>query len=209
MAMQRLSDLEAAELCQKAYDGHPEDWFEFVTVNGIAAGVIQRDGGTIVAFRGSANKEDWLRDLDERPEDHPDLGKVHAGFLEGMEAAYNVLLPLLRGQQVQLTGHSLGAAHACLLAGLLAARGRSPARLALFGCPRPGFDRLRDLVLGAVPDITSYRNREDPVPLVPYLMGLYHHVVEPMAVRSRENDIGPVDDHFIAHYVDAMRQSGS
>ena len=107
----------------------------------------------------------------------------------------------LRGA-VTLTGHSLGAARACILAGELAALSRPIAELILFGCPRPGFATLASMVQQSVQRIASYRNGNDPVTQVPWLLGWYKHVVEPTAIGHAELD--PIDAHFIARYHAAL-----
>jgi len=198
-----ISDLDAAKLCLAAYTGKSAGWEKWLDVGGVVAGIKKVADITIVAFRGSDSCEDWLRDLDEVPEEHPDLGYVHSGFLEGMDAFYGVLRPLLKGD-IYLVGHSLGAAHACILAGLMAEH--PPKRLSLFGCPRPGFEELRKLVMKSWPMITSYRNRDDPVTEVPYLLGLYEHIIEPTRLFSPTNPLNPASEHSIYLYIEALQK---
>lgn len=199
-----LTDLAAAKLCQAVYAGNSSIWDKWIEAGGITVGIKQDAVCTIVVFRGSANGEDWLRDLDEFPEEHPILGHVHSGFLEGMDAFYAVLRPFLHGN-VYLTGHSLGAAHACILAGLMRDYPLLQ-RVILFGCPRPGFAHLKRLVTAVCGSIASYRNRSDPVPEVPYLLGLYKHVVEPTQLMSPTDPFNPALEHSIDLYVQALQR---
>lgn len=197
-----MNDLDAAMLCQAAYIGKDAGWFHWIDVAGVVAGIQRSDGDTIVAFRGSSSQEDWLRDLDELPVDTK-LGHVHRGFIEGMDTFMDTVFPLLRGR-VFLTGHSLGAAHAAIFAGMLTQRWAIPKRLVLFGCPRPGFQKLSEIVSGAGIDVASYRNRNDPVTEVPYLLGLYKHIVEPAHVESKTSPEPFVLDHLMQYYIEAM-----
>ena len=199
-----ITDLNAAKLCQAVYTGPSASWDKWLEVDGVAAGIMQDRVSTTIAFRGSANVEDWLRDLDEFPEEHPILGHVHSGFLEGMDAFYGDLRPFLNGK-VYITGHSLGAAHACILAGLMREYPLIE-RVVLFGCPRPGFAHLKRLVTAVCGSIASYRNRSDPVPEVPYLLGLYQHVVEPTQLMSPTDPFNPALEHSIDLYVQALQR---
>jgi pimeloyl-ACP methyl ester carboxylesterase len=195
-----ITDLEAAQLCAAVYDGNSPAWDHWIEQDGIVAGIKKDANSTTVIFRGSANAEDWHRDLDEFPHEHPLLGYVHGGFLEGMEKFHQTLVPLLSGE-VNIGGHSLGAAHACIFAGLIDGPVK---KLALFGCPRPGFNRLRTLVSYKCQYISSFRNRDDPVTEVPFLMGLFQHVIEPTHVQSKTHPDIFAEDHRIRYYVEAM-----
>lgn len=200
-----LTDLEAAKLCQAVYAGQGATFSGWLDQNGITVGLLYRGSDAVVVFRGTADGEDWLRDVEALPQGTPDLGFVHAGFFEGMREFYNKNKWLLTGN-VTLTGHSLGAARAVLMAGLMAADGKKPARVALFGCPRPGGSKLMSLVRSTGAVITSYCNWEDPVPEVPYLPWVYTHLVDPpTSVQAPKKCAVDVEDHFIIHYVEAMQ----
>jgi hypothetical protein len=88
------------------------------------------------------------------------------------------------------------------MAGLSAQR---VARLVLFGCPRPGFAKLREVVSGNCDQIDTFRNRADPVPIVPYLLGLYRWVKDPMEVYSTTAPKLPSGDHSILLYIEATQ----
>lgn len=112
------------------------------------------DGRTVVAFRGteSDKPEDLLVDLLIAMKPWPNGGQVHAGFAEAFS---RVIVPIRTALgeagpgPLLITGHSLGAALATLVAADL--RDRKPA-LITFGSPRVGdadFARLLDGVAGA------------------------------------------------------------
>jgi len=195
-----LTSLEAAKMCRDSYTGESAGWDKWYDLNGIVAGLRYTPEGTHLVFRGSDCKEDWKRDFDMWPTYHLRLGFVHGGFIEGMDGFYDAVRRDIRGT-VEITGHSLGAARGCLMAGLLDAR---PAQLIVFGCPRPGFAKARSIVTANCDKIVSYRNRIDPVPEVPWLMGMYKHVVDLTHVDSKVDTIEPFDDHSIEQYITAL-----
>ena len=111
---------------------------------------------------------------------------------------------------VIVTGHSLGAARACLYAGLACVAGNAPAALVLFGSPKPGFQRLAG-ILSPVP-VRSYRNgdgfRHDLVTDLPFRIAVesYCHVSPMTPVRADpppDDPWGPFAWHHMALYVSA------
>ena len=196
-----MSDRSAAWLCSNTYDDRAwSGWDHWLEAGGVAGGVLYDHGNTVVAFRGSKVVEDWIRDLIALPVWHPTLGWVDAGFLDGVEAFVAGLLPMIRGDVALLTGHSLGAAHATYVAGLLVAAGRAPKNLTLFGCPRSGRQTLGDLLSGV--SATSFRNGADPVPLVPHFV--MSDAVPLTQVSSPENTEDPIENHSILRYRQAV-----
>jgi Lipase (class 3) len=112
------------------------------------------DGYDVVVFRGSITLQDWIDDLRALPIPTR-IGHVHAGFYTDMEKVWNEVKPMLT-QPVVVTGHSLGAARASVLCGLMKADGVIPARRVVFGEPKPGlldFAQFIKDIPGA-----SYRN---------------------------------------------------
>lgn len=196
-----IPDLQAAKLCQAIYAPSSGEFDHILEVAGVLGGIKYIGGDTVVAMRGSTTAQDWLRDLKFWPEHDAQLGFIVDGFSDGIAAFIAALKPLIKGNLV-LCGHSLGAAHACIIAALIPS-----VQLVLFGCPRPGFRKLKNLVLAAGTHVTSYRNRNDPVCEVPWLMGLYRHIVEPEIVLSHTIPDDIFDDHQIALYVEALKIS--
>ncbi|MFZ0271014.1 MAG: hypothetical protein WAL34_04105 [Acidobacteriaceae bacterium] len=191
------TDSEYAVLCAAIYNPQSK-WDKIWTGNGngIFAGVF----GNTVVFRGSDCPLDWLRDFDATLYDHPELGPVHCGMMEGLDDFFAETAKLL-GSSPDICGHSLGAAHAWLFAGLLARAGNNPSRIAVFGSPRPGCQQLRDILTPI--SKSSYRNGNDPVTDVPVFLPGFPYV-EPcdftqLDVPPATHDL--LHDHHIEQYV--------
>ena len=150
------SDAVIASLCNGLYDypgAAPIDWDHCEQPdedNGICWGLKRLAAIDVVVLRGSTTPQDWVRDFEAvaDPFTHFALGPVHPGFLAGMESAYRAMKPHLRAD-VMICGHSLGAARAAVLTGLMVHDGRAPRARVVFGEPRPGLcaacqtDRVR------------------------------------------------------------------
>ena len=169
-----ITDLQIVDAMVALHDGGLATFDGGMTPseNGAIYWALKRFPETdLILFRGSQDATDWLRDLmalPVRPQRHPQLGVVHAGFLIGMEGTFAAIAPLLRRPFI-VAGHSLGAAHACLFAGLWLTQRTigTPTlqRIMLCGCPNPADATLKSL-LAPLP-IISYRNRRDPICEVP------------------------------------------
>jgi hypothetical protein len=162
-----ISDLTLAKLCESlyAYAGQqPETWAHYddgAYSDGVCWAVKDIEEYSIVVLRGSTTSQDWRRDFQAfaNPFHHDDLGPVHPGFLSGMRTVEREIAALVPPERkIIITGHSLGAARASILTGLMQTltRRRDVAARVVFGEPRPGFQPLADLVNRV--DGRSYRN---------------------------------------------------
>jgi hypothetical protein len=163
-----VSDLECVRACAATY-------LLPATLPVPASGAYVRittaaDGVTsIVAFRGSVTVLDWLRDFFFAPvavRAHPQLGRCHAGFLDGAESSADAVADAVRAGPFVLTGHSLGGALAAGVAGLLICAGLAPEAVVTFGAPRFGMARFAALLKPYA--VRQYVRGNDPVPTVPF-----------------------------------------
>jgi hypothetical protein len=213
-------DALIASLCQAIYSRTAliDQWqrFDPGLDDGVCYGVRKFDGFDVVVFRGSITAQDWISDL--RALIVPTrIGHVHAGFFAGMEHVWSELRPLL-SQPVIVAGHSLGAARAAILCGLMVKDGVTPFRRVVFGEPKPGLIDFADLIK-AIP-AASYRNGDtvhhdlvtDLPPSFPPLT--YVHPT-PVAVVCAEPDgnefekLGVFAWHHIELYVSALAAMSS
>ena len=131
-------------------------------------------GRAFVAFRGTEPDEasDWVTDVRAVLVDWQGAGKVHLGYRDALNGAWDRIEAWLRqapGLEVWITGHSLGAALATLAAALLPA-----ARLVSFGSPRVGNAAFAAQFEGR--PVRRYVNCCDLVPRLPPALLGYAHV---------------------------------
>jgi predicted lipase len=173
---------------------------------GIYAALKRFPGYDVIVFRGSDSLEDWFRDFKAFPIDHPLLGGIERGFAEGMDNAFASIIQKTV-QPLVVTGHSLGAARAYIFAGLCAVKKIPVAKVTVFGSPRPGFSKLKDILSDT--EIESYRNGDDPVPDVPLTVLPLFPYIEPAPFiflnESPVNGDDPVAWHNIALYAAGVK----
>jgi hypothetical protein len=150
-----IRDADVAALCRGiyAYPGDvPISWdhYDDGTGDGICWGVKRLDSIVdVVVFRGSRTLRDWILDFDTvaDPFSHDAIGPVHPGFLLGIEQVVKEFTPMFAGAcEVVITGHSLGAGRAAIMAGLMLETGWTPAAVVTFGQPKPGFAKLATII---------------------------------------------------------------
>lgn len=138
--------------------------------------LARRDGHAYLSISGTFDLKDVIQDT-KFQQQHDPLGlipgRLHLGFMEGVQSVWDDLksalqMPAFQGLPISLTGHSLGAASALLLASRLHASGHLVHQVFAFASPRVGnreFATWYDQELG---DIT-YRvvRGVDLVPRVP------------------------------------------
>lgn len=189
------NDVQLAQACQALY----------ASIAPAAAGGISYEvtGSTIVC-RGSQSADDWLADFDAIPFWTP-LGFVHMGFWLGMPALFDAVKGI---PNPTITGHSLGGAHARVLAGLFCLAGLPVAELVTFASPRPAFPNLQRVIEKSGIVHRSYRFHNDPVPLVPFPLALmpWTHTEEWIALdgTTEPENLDPLRDHSITNYIDML-----
>lgn len=206
-----FSDLDCIDACWNSYyDTTKFDVFfpGDDATGGVAVGIRKLQGVSLVCFRGSVTAEDWALDFFAVPHPaalHPDLGMLHAGFASGMDIAFGIIAPLLE-DKVVITGHSLGAARALIFGGMLQLAGVPPKGIVVFGQPKPGFQKLAD-ILATIP-VRSYKNMDDAVTHVP-LSILDLRYVHPRALIpvSAPPERGDPWGFLGAHHCDLYRKA--
>lgn len=169
-----FTDLDAAALCRALYffdSDAPLAW-DFLDLSDKATGIAwgaRADGNGIdnLVFRGTSNIQDALRDIELLPAIPKDpryapIGEVHSGFFEEVPRVVDTILARNPKGNIRIMGHSLGAAHAHLVAECLARWGIE-APVFLFGEPPSTKKNPRSA--------RSWVNGVDPVtapPLWPY-----------------------------------------
>lgn len=208
-----LNDRELARVCRALYDTDaraPDDYFNHLLPHdGGYVGVKNAPNGeTVECWRGSTTLMDWIEDLRALPEYDSELGSVHSGFSRGVNSIA-AALDKVSPHPTYVIGHSLGGGHAAIRSGRLIVRGMPPVKTTLWGCPRPGFQRLADILKPYCVD--SYRNRADVVTTVPpYLPPnlLYVDAAPfiPTDVAPGLSDLwGLMRDHHFTLYDTAMK----
>lgn len=156
-----------------------EDSKSTLPMSATRAIAAQRDGATIIAFAGTdpLNLLNWVSDLYLG---HP-KADVHEGFLDAAASVWPKIVGLVqdaneRGRRLFLTGHSLGAAIAVVVADRAAReKGLQSAEIFVYGAPRVGrAEFVKRYRFGS----TTYRfvHGRDIVPTVPPTELGFHHV---------------------------------
>lgn len=133
---------------------------------------------TVLAFRGSASVRDWISDMEIRRRSWCGVS-VHRGFADCLDSVWSRIEGALSGhpgQNLWITGHSLGGALAVLAARAALTVGFPPTAVYTFGQPRVGsgeFVAAYDLFLRS----RTFRlvNAQDIVPRLPGFLAGYRH----------------------------------
>lgn len=160
-------DAELADLCVALYGqiGAPPVQWDHLDPgedDNVCWALKKTDTADIIVLRGSVTVADWIHDVEAEPtmiQRYEDLGPVHSGFAAGMPKMWNEAIPLLHHDRpTWITGHSLGAARAAILAGMMLIDGLAPGAAVRFGEPRPGFAPLAALLARRGVYQKAYRN---------------------------------------------------
>lgn len=128
------------------------------------------DDVALLAFRGTSNPGQWLRDARFYPVKHP-WGRVHEGFQDGV-ADVELDLQLIddaakRAKYLWITGHSLGGALALIAAARWKMAGIKSS-IYTYGQPMVGLDGFADRFAIELPGrLVRFVNQSDIVPRVP------------------------------------------
>jgi len=177
-------------------DGNTEGWFDN---SGLS---------TIIAFRGTSKNRDskWslirdiISDVNCLPKHHPELGWVPAGFLRaGLRIFDDVERRIFdKRKPIMVTGHSLGAAVALIVAGMLVSRGYNVSAVRGFGAPRVG--KLK-VLFGT--SVRLFRYGGDAVCLIPFFSSPRKYD------RTGPKRLFSIKDHFMKNYVSYFLGKGT
>lgn len=187
--------LTCAELCKLVYrdDLKLDGMYDVGDLRYI---VYNYQGTTIVAIRGTANEENWLRDAWAFPKPTGTGHIAHAGFVRAFNALCEggMMDNIRKDQPIVATGHSLGGAVATLLAAKLGCD------LVTFGSPRVYFR------FAAHPTINHLRYvcDDDVVPAIPRF--LYSHTCEAEVLADRDDQIISIKDHSMDVYLRRLKK---
>ena len=188
-----ITTLQCAQLCGQLYEQHTS-WDHYWEGGQVVCALRKLPDHDVLIFQGSVSALDFLRDAEGWPTFDPEIGFCHHGFLVQMDEALAEAIPNLT-QPAVVTGHSLGAARARIAAAKLSYRGMKVAQLCVFGSPRPGFANARRVIEKSGMAHESWRNMNDPVPLVPAILPWWEHT----------ESWGTFQEHAPADNLDATR----
>lgn len=153
--------------------------------------LIERD---VIAFRGTDEPLDALRDIRIFPLWTKELGWCPAGFLKaGKRLITKVMSECwtrgIKPENMILAGHSLGGAVALIVGALMVRDEFYPKEIVTFGAPRCGRLKILDEI-----DVTMYRHGRDIVPMIPPLMRRHK------ANKKFGEPRSFIKDHLMLHY---------
>lgn len=224
-----ILDRDICDLCAATYAGPTGaawDHFDTGPADGVVWGLKRYPGNlAVVAFRGSITLLDWLRDFDFWQEPSDDVGGdngAYPGFALGMAQAWTDIKALIAdNDRLILTGHSLGAARAAVLASMInrdelfSIAFKGPSRVAArvtFGEPKPGSALLASPNVRAKTPTRLYRNGDinrhahDLVTDVPFT-GQHDNPMVDVYAAPTDRWIGSVADPFRFHHIE-LYQAG-
>ena len=198
-----ITALQAAELAAEIYDTQASAWENLWDVDGVVVGRRMIGGEQVLAFRGSATAEDWVRDFIALPTVDLEVGMVHVGFVIGMDEVLAQIIPTLpAGAVINITGHSLGGARARIAGAKLLSRGFNVRHVCVFGSPKPGMGRLAAVFSNHPVVHQSFRHGNDPVPdMPPGAMWRHTEQWQALADINPAHPAGEVVDNLLDHRV--------
>jgi predicted lipase len=204
------TDIELVEAAAATYDPAAVPFYDDFT-NAIRIFQTTRaDGLNIISAEGTKNPAGWAIDFcalgieDHAGTNHPSLGFVHAGFLVSALLAMPKIQSVTTKGPFAISGHSLGAAMALLLGGLLIDNGTPPVKIGAFAPPRVGGEQFVK-VATSVP-FCAYAYGNDPVPRVPFrIMPLFPYMQVGMTDIGTPR-LNEFSCHAIQNYVVGVKE---
>ncbi len=141
--------------------------------------VANKDDKVVIAFRGTAGKDDWLNNFKVVGTNDFSFGRVHSGFYQAFDIAKTDLVDTLNNlgsdKRIWVTGHSLGGAlSAMCLAGIKETHYDQIQACYTFGQPRVGYSGFVNFIKeNYAGRYFRFVNDDDVVPRIP---PVYKHV---------------------------------
>lgn len=181
----------------KALKGLGFECCEVIEQNDVSCILAAACDFVVVAFRGTdpSRIKNILTDMDVLQDDDV-LGKVHAGFFNGLKQVEKDLFKALygyfsQGKKLWITGHSLGGALAALFAGHIAWQGYEVCGVYTYGQPRVGSKGFKNyyesLLEGRHFRFVNSNDVVTRLPLRRFKKLVYKHVGKMVYIKSNEN----------------------
>ena len=199
-------------LAEAAYDVTklPAGWKLVSTIQPASFGLVAVSSDVCaIAIRGTETRGEWLADFDGiAVPNRFGKGMVHQGFQDQYSAIRASILAAipLTSARIWITGHSLGAALATLLASDIALAGR-PRLTYLWASPRVGWHDYADWFRTLPDPLYSIVNEWDLVPHEPPVVNGYEH--DGAEIRI-DGGLPPMGEEFlkIAHNLELSYRLG-
>ena len=165
-----LSNLQLALICGDTYyfQNNFDKWFSGASTQDVCFGIKKVDSGTVIAFEGSHDLEDWIRNFDVLTDNDPVLGVINFGLSIGTNTIINAITAVItKSEPVWVTGHSRGGSYAIYIGALLMKLGYTVV-VAAFDPPKTMYKTsttLSEIFEGE--DVIITQNGDDVVPTLP------------------------------------------
>lgn len=187
------------------------EWFGFI---------IQGQGNTVIAFRGTQSWEDWFDDaeLSQVPYPYANAGRTHLGFTTVYSSCREEIIKSLAELDnlgtLYITGHSLGAALAVLCAMDVSVNTDIDNILMCnFAGPRVGNPQFAKVYNSMIKNTLRVVNVHDIVPMLPPMAvyspfsgqtWLYLHTTGTFHINAQSGSIA--GNHSINTYIKALEK---
>jgi hypothetical protein len=196
-----LSTIYANDLATMLNPARPQ--LEGYKTIGIVAANEADPTDVYLAVRGTENIWEWLQDLNFLQRPFPNVSG--AGLTTGAGSfVKNVVNLLPSNAMVTVTGHSLGAAIATLLALDLSVNSSLPVGLYTLASPRVGDLTFSHLVNHVVPNAYRIDNRFDVVPKTPPPLFYFHVGDETELLPSSTMKLELTCEHYLSSYLNML-----
>jgi hypothetical protein len=206
-----ITHLKLARLSNEIYNNPKHfKWDNYWQHDDVVVGHLKVCNEDIIVFRGTDNVKDALRDLSFWPKKHLKLGYCFDGFLTGLDDVFEETKAVV-GENVYITGHSLGGARARLLAALYIINSLPVKELCVFGSPKPAYKKVAQIIQNSDTKHISYRHSADLIPkqpptLWPFLRYIHTEQWIELQGDAASSEFKDVEDHMMVRYIKALKE---